>query len=64
VGVNVYACVNDSVNVGTVLGYYVSGGKIRLSVRLFNTPGFGGVRTRVISGPTELSAGLQDYVQN
>jgi len=53
-----------SVNVGTVLGYYVSGGKIRLSVRLFNTPGIGGDRTRVISVPTELLTCLLNYLQN
>jgi len=46
------------ISVGTVLGYYVSGRRIRLSVRYVNTLDSVGVMTRAFGGSTELSTEL------
>jgi len=43
------------ISVGTVLGYNVSGGRIRLSARLFDISGISGVMTRAFGGSTEQS---------
>jgi len=47
--------VRRRISVSTVLGYNVSGGRIPLSARLFNTSGISGDMTHAFSGSTELS---------
>jgi len=46
-----------------VIGDYVSVGRIRLPVRLINTSGMGGVRTRGSGVATELSTELSAFLQ-
>jgi len=56
--------VRRRISVGSVLEYNVSGGRIRLSTRLFDTLGIGGVMTRVFGGSTELSTELSTGSHN
>jgi len=52
--------VRRRIGVGTVLGYNVSGGRVRLSARLSDTSGVSGVMTRAFGGSTELSTELSE----